>query len=200
MNRKFVAAVCLLALLVSCRSGRVMETTAVAAHAADSSSVTTAVHVNASSFSGSIDSIVSVVLQRVTSRQTASEQQQEHISETITSYIDSLGREVRSEQRTIDRDVSRQLETLYQQWQQQQEERMSAEYARIDSLYEAFRAELEAHSADTVNAVVTPVLQNTGATGLSLRFLLFLLLLVCAVIVLSLSATLVFRAIRKSYP
>ena len=128
-------------------------------HASDSASATTIIQGGVGQTTINTDSIVSVILAHVTQQQTSSEQQQEHITETVTSYIDSLGREVRQEQRTIDRDITRQQELRFQQWQQQQEQCIASEYARIDSLYAMFHQFNTSSQSDSLstNATEEPV-------------------------------------------
>lgn len=120
-------------------------------HTADSASSTIINQGGVGQTTFNTDSIVSVIMAHISQQQTSSEQQQEHITESVTSYIDSLGREVRQEQRTIDRDITRQQELRFQQWQEQQEQRIASEYARIDSLYAMFHQSNASHHADSLS-------------------------------------------------
>ena len=124
-------------------------------HASDSASATTLIQGGVGHTTVNTDSIVSVILSQISQQQTSSEQQQEHITETVTSYIDSLGREVRQEQRTIDRDITRQQELRFQQWQQQQEQRIASVYARIDSLFAMFHQFNTSSQSDSLSTHAT---------------------------------------------
>lgn len=124
-------------------------------HSADSASSTIINQGGVGQTTFNTDSIVSVLMAHISQQQTSSEQQQEHITESVTSYIDSLGREVRQEQRTIDRDITRQQELRFQQWQEQQEQRIASEYARIDSLYAMFHQFNTSSQSDSLSTHAT---------------------------------------------
>lgn len=124
-------------------------------HTADSASSTIINQGGVGQTTFNTDSIVSVIMAHISQQQTSSELQQEHITESVTSYIDSLGREVRQEQRTIDRDITRQQELRFQQWQEQQEQRIASEYARIDSLYAMFHQFNTSSQSDSLSTHAT---------------------------------------------
>lgn len=140
----------IVAVISSCASTK-SSTSHSEGHESDSTAITTIVHGGVGQTSFNVDSLFRLWVVRDSLHQSTSETSTEHITETITSYIDSLGREVRQEQRTIDRNEARQQELRFQQWQQQQEQRIASEYARIDSLYAMFQQMQSAHQSDSIS-------------------------------------------------
>lgn len=120
-------------------------------HEQDSTATASVQYVAMSQQQAYLDSLFRLYVYHDSLHQSTSENSTEHITETITSYIDSLGREVRQEQRTIDRNEERQQELRLLQWQQQQEQRIASEYARIDSLYAMFHQFNASHHNDSIN-------------------------------------------------
>lgn len=147
-----IATITLAAILFfsSCASHRT-TTSHTSTHTADTTSTTTLTSASLSYQQALLDSIIRLYTSRDSLSSSTAETASEHITETITSYIDSLGREIRTEQRTIDRNEARQQELRLQQWQQQEEQRIAAEYACIDSLYAALNQSTASHTDDNLS-------------------------------------------------